>query len=166
MAASIQRIGPGFEARLRALRLRALRDAPDAFGSTWEEVAEWPTERWTLQLRGLPTWLASEHDADVGVICTEPDDTDPSRRWLLSLWVAPEARGTGTGRALVETLARWATQQGASHLLLEVGAHNTAARRLYERAGFVYSGQSRVVAPPRDHITELLYERILRPTDG
>jgi hypothetical protein len=40
--------------RLRAIRLRALLDAPDAFGSTFEETDAQPPESWSKPVAGKP----------------------------------------------------------------------------------------------------------------
>jgi hypothetical protein len=44
--------------RLRAIRLRALQDAPDAFGATFEETRARPEDDWEKQLAELPTFVA------------------------------------------------------------------------------------------------------------
>jgi hypothetical protein len=61
--------------RLRTIRLRALRDAPDAFGSTLEEANTWSADAWSDQLRTLPTVVAVKDGADVGMARYAPDDT-------------------------------------------------------------------------------------------
>jgi ribosomal protein S18 acetylase RimI-like enzyme len=48
----------------------------------------------------------------------------------------PHARGRGAGRHVLAALAGWAAHHGAAHMYLQVECDNTAARRLYERAGF------------------------------
>jgi N-acetylglutamate synthase len=48
----------------------------------------------------------------------------------------PRARGAGAATRVLAALARWAANQGATQLYLQVERDNTAARRLYERAGF------------------------------
>jgi N-acetylglutamate synthase len=55
---------------------------------------------------------------------------------LFDLVVAPERRGRGHGRALVDGLLRWAATGGARRAYLQVLATNVVAVRLYERAGF------------------------------
>ncbi len=57
-----------------------------------------------------------------------------------SMFVAPAARGTGTGAALLKTLEDHARRLGLTHLRLETGNTLHAAHRLYERAGFTYRG--------------------------
>jgi carbonic anhydrase len=53
------------------------------------------------------------------------------------LWTEPAARGTGTGRALIEEAMAWSRQQGAITLLLDtVASAMPEAVRLYRRMGF------------------------------
>ena len=42
----LRRIREGDAAPLRELRLRALREAPDAFATTFEQASAWPPEHW------------------------------------------------------------------------------------------------------------------------
>lgn len=56
---------------------------------------------------------------------------------VMTVAVLPQARGQGLGRWLLAELAERARERGAAYLLLEVRCDNTAARRLYESAGFV-----------------------------
>lgn len=56
---------------------------------------------------------------------------------LYSLAIAPEARGTGAARALVDAAATDALNRGCARLRLEARLSNLPARRLYEKAGFV-----------------------------
>ncbi|NHC13354.1 GNAT family N-acetyltransferase [Motilibacter sp. E257] len=52
------------------------------------------------------------------------------------LAVAPEARGRGAGRALVEECLRRAAAAGAGRLVLSTQPSSAVAHRLYERLGF------------------------------
>jgi ribosomal protein S18 acetylase RimI-like enzyme len=56
----------------------------------------------------------------------------------LAIAVAPGHRGRGIGGDLLTSLARRAADAGYARLLLSVDPENGRARRLYERAGFVY----------------------------
>ena len=55
---------------------------------------------------------------------------------LYDLAVAPDHRGAGRGRALVEALLHWAAEAGATTAYLQVRAQNAPALRLYESMGF------------------------------
>jgi RimJ/RimL family protein N-acetyltransferase len=61
-------------------------------------------------------------------------------RQIQGLCVDPGQRGKGLGQALLEAAAGLARELGATRLTLRVLATNTAARRLYARAGFVTEG--------------------------
>lgn len=68
-------------------------------------------------------------------------DGDPAVE-LVSMWVAPEARGAGLGRQLVHRVVDWARSVGAAAVTLEVHEANDSARRLYEACGFVLTGRA------------------------
>lgn len=55
---------------------------------------------------------------------------------ILSIGVAPAARGAGLGHRLLEAVAIHAAAAGADSLFLEVAEDNLPALRLYERFGF------------------------------
>lgn len=55
--------------------------------------------------------------------------------WIQSVYVAPEARGTGVYRSLYEHVLAAARAAGACGLRLYVDHDNTGAQRVYERVG-------------------------------
>jgi len=56
--------------------------------------------------------------------------------YLEELYVAPAKRGQGLGRALLEAAMEAARERGAVHMDLGTSETDTAARALYESAGF------------------------------
>ncbi|WP_373315482.1 GNAT family N-acetyltransferase [Planosporangium mesophilum] len=71
----------------------------------------------------------------------------------------PDARGRGAARGVLAALARWAAENGAGRMYLQVEDDNAAARRLYERAGFaeLCRYHYRTEHPDsRDHLQSLL----------
>lgn len=61
----------------------------------------------------------------------------PRRLWLLNdLFVAPEVRGGGVGRALMDRARRLAEETGAVGVELATARTNTVAQRLYESLGY------------------------------
>ncbi len=56
--------------------------------------------------------------------------------YLAELYVVPEARGRGHGRALMEGCAQWARERGHKVLMIGVLAKNAHAIRAYEGAGY------------------------------
>jgi GNAT superfamily N-acetyltransferase len=126
----------------RALRLRALGTDPGAFGS---RLADWQgegdrEERWRGRLAhpGSLNLVAELGGVGVGMASGIPGEDVPE---LISMWVAPEARGRGVGDALVAAIVAWAVDRGAVALGLAVVADNEPAVRLYVRHGFVPTGE-------------------------
>jgi len=127
----------------RALRQAALTESPDAFGST---IAEWTgagdlETRWRDRLVSVPCNVIAELDGVPSGMAsaTTPQDGEVQ---LISMWVAPEARGHGVGDALIEALIRWANQAGADKIALDVRIANDRAIALYRRNGLVDNGWS------------------------
>ncbi len=61
---------------------------------------------------------------------------DPCVGFVNNLYVAPEERGRGLGRLLVQKADEWFRGQGVAKAQLTASAHNAAALRLYESAGY------------------------------
>lgn len=128
----------------RRLRLAALSEAPDAFGA---RLADWVgdgdrEERWRgrLAIPGSHNVVAMLDDRGVGMASGVPTSHDGVVE-LISMWVAPEARGRGVGDLLVQDIEQWARTNGARALRLSVAENNVQAAALYERQGFQYTGE-------------------------
>ncbi len=135
---------------LRDLRLRALRDAPEAFWSTWEREAGFGPDEWARRAEeagaGERAVVAVAEDGDgrlVGLAGGRLDDEDPARADLWGTWVDPAWRGGGraVGAAVVEEVVAWARSRGARLLVLWVSDEVPAAAALYARLGFVPTGR-------------------------
>lgn len=59
---------------------------------------------------------------------------------VLNIAVHPDARGSGTGRLILNTMLDHAKAEGADTVFLEVRETNAPARGLYESAGFTAVG--------------------------
>lgn len=134
----VTRIGPADWEVFRDVRLASLSDAPDAFGSRYADWVDASAERWQARLTQVPlTLLAREGTTVLGVVSGHPvNDT-----WveLISMWVAPPARGQGVARRLIDAVVGWGAGQRRSTYLM-VRTDNVRARKSYERAGFVDRG--------------------------
>lgn len=64
----------------------------------------------------------------------------------LGMHVATRFQGRGVGGRLMRALLDQADQRGIVRVELSVFPHNERARRLYERAGFVREGVSRMAS--------------------
>ncbi len=126
--------------RLRTIRLRSLLDSPDSFETTHEQASLFPQESWIKQLHTLPTFVAVLDGEDVGIVRGGNDEENSDIGWLISLWVAPEARSLGIGKELSRKVVNWAESERKRSLLLEVREGNEFARNLYDRMGFHPNG--------------------------
>ena len=144
----IRRLGEEDWAGFREIRLRSLLDSPDAFGSTYGEESsraepawrDWAAGRWR---DGEAAVFAAtdEDDVLVGTATGAEPTAEPGVAHLYAMWVAPDARGAGVGRALVEAVAAWARDRGCDRLVLSVTETNEGAHRFYETCGFVDTGE-------------------------
>ena len=80
-------------------------------------------------------WVAERRGAIVGSVFLMKSD-DPEVARLRLLYVEPGARGAGLGRTLVETCIARARELGYRELSLWTNDILTAARRIYQAAGF------------------------------
>ena len=133
---------------LRDVRLRALADAPGAFGTTWAEASAYSEEEWQARARrfseGPPATgcIAYWEGAPCGMACAYPSAEQRQAAGLASFWVAPEARGQGVADALVGFVAEWAASTGFAVLEADVVEDNHRAVGFYKRIGFAETGQS------------------------
>lgn len=137
----------------RRLRLRALADTPDAFARTHAEEADRPDTEWqrllalSIDAPERLSMLAERGSRPAGLAYGEIEAGSGGVAHLYSMWVEPALRRGGAGRALVEAVAGWARERGATSLVLRVADGNAAARRLYEATGFAATGESAPLRP-------------------
>jgi RimJ/RimL family protein N-acetyltransferase len=154
----IRRLGAEQWATLREVRLRALADSPEAFGSTYAREADFDEAKWRERLATGAWFVAGDPDTDsdtdavVGVAAGFPAPEEPPRRHLLAMWVAPHARGSATATDLVGAVLEWARADGALEVTLGVFLGNERALALYAKCGFVRTGQRITLEgePPRE----------------
>ena len=153
----VRAIRPDEAQRLRAFRLRALADAPSAFGSALGREEAFPETVWQERAaRGaageeLVTYVAEDGDRWIGMVTGIADGPDGPGPQLVGMFVEPGARGQGVGAALVEAVTTWARGRGAARLHLWVTSTNRTAIRVYERGGFRPTGQTKLL----DHTPSL-----------
>ncbi|WP_235579829.1 GNAT family N-acetyltransferase [Ramlibacter sp. Leaf400] len=131
---------PADAAEYRELRLRALRDHPEAFTSSHEEESQQPLEvaRERLTSDHTSFWGAWRHRELCGMVglLREPRPKNRHKATVVAMYVAPEARGHDAGRRLLQALVAQARQEGLASLVLTVTEGNDEAQRLYAAAGF------------------------------
>ncbi|MFI9047379.1 GNAT family N-acetyltransferase [Streptomyces sp. NPDC053427] len=143
-------LGPDNWSVWRALRLAALAEAPNAFGST---LAEWQgdgdrEERWRARLgiRDSHNVVAVLDGRPVGMVSGVPTQESGTAE-LISMWVSPPVRGQGVADRLIGEVERWAIQRCATRLRLSVMPDNPAAIAFYARHGFAGTAMVGDLAP-------------------
>ena len=131
--------------RVRELRLRALADAPDAFGSTLERERSLGRPEWIAWIEGWEEatnvmFVAERDEGWIGMaVGSRTGDEDHAH--LYGMWVDPMWRGTGVGARLVESVLRSARPWGARWVGLGVTEINDGAAGFYEHLGFADTGE-------------------------
>jgi ribosomal protein S18 acetylase RimI-like enzyme len=140
VSAEVRAARPKEWRRVRDVRLRALADAPEAFGSSLERErafrrSEW--RDWVTGWRGSKNALfaAVEDEAWLGLVVGS-HERGRDHTHLYAMWVEPTARRRGLGSALVGAVVDWSAGRGVRSLRLGVTESNALARAFYERLGF------------------------------
>lgn len=154
----------------RALRLRGFGEHPEAFTSDAAEEAAKPRDAFAARLEPDPArpydavFGAFEGTALVGVCGVDVDMRAKVRHKgrVFGFYVAAERAGRGIGSALIAKVVEHASSRlDLRQLVLTVTAGDSAARRVYERAGFAACGREpdaiRVGARGYDKITMVLF---------
>lgn len=117
-------------------------------------------DRVLSRVPGPAAYLSAERDgqvAGVGLAVAAPGWTG-----VFSMATSPAHRRQGLATAILRAAARWAADQGAGNLYLQVEADNHAARRLYDSLGFRASHTyhfrrgplTSAASPPADGLSE------------
>lgn len=158
-AAMVKRTGPPYTRRVeartvvrrieasegpvvKAVRLRSLATDPSSFASTYAREAAFAEDEWTAWAASdasgdeMTTLLALRSGEPVGLVAAYRDDLQASLFHVIALWVAPEARGEGIGRRLLDEIEEWIAVCGGDCVQLAVADRAPAALHLYELAGY------------------------------
>ena len=146
----------------RDVRLRALRDAPESFGSTLEAEEARSDAAWEERVSSrasapsdLPL-VIEDKERFVGLAWGRINPAEPDTARLFQMWVAPTHRAAGHGIAMLRAVMDWARDSGARRLVLQVTCGNEAAERLYEGAGFVEVGAPGRLRPDSDLLSRTM----------
>jgi GNAT superfamily N-acetyltransferase len=149
----IRRLAAADWAAFREIRLAALCDAPEAFGSTAADAEKLDEEEWRRRLEQRAVFLAEVLTQPVGLAAGIGGDR-PGEAELISMWVVPARRGQGVGDRLVEAVLAWAVAEGFTSVGLWVAQGNARAERLYARHGFAATGRLQPMGGKRVDLLE------------
>ncbi len=153
MLMNIRTLKPDEVDVFRELRLRALADSPNSFCETLQEAAAQPISYWqkltesVTQPDGQVMFLAQQEENITGFVFGLLDHSDQQMSHIGGMWVDPEFRSQGIGYALVTAIVQWSALKKHHRVELWVTEDNTQAIKLYEKAGFIATGQRKVFPP-------------------
>lgn len=151
----IRRIGRSEGGMLGEVRLRALETDPGSFGSTYAREAAFEESVWAERAARssvgdeIATYIAISDGQAVGIVTVSRDAQGQGAFVVTGMWVAPDARRAGVGRRLLGEAERWSNALGGTDIRLSVAETATAARRLYESAGYQAEGESETASSAR-----------------
>jgi ribosomal protein S18 acetylase RimI-like enzyme len=152
----------------RELRLEALQRDPEAFGSTFEFESSQPLAWFADRITNSEVFGAFRGAELAGVagLRIPPNPTEAHKALLWGMYVKPDARNTGLGRQLIETISA-AARPRAELIQLTVVSGNEPARRLYARLGFLeYGIEKHSIKKDGRYYDEVLMARDLLPEPG
>jgi ribosomal protein S18 acetylase RimI-like enzyme len=147
--AELRRLTPDDWEDFREIRLEALADSPDAFGSTLEREQAFTEGDWRRRLTGPVYVVDDPRPVSVGGIF---DNAGTPHVW--GMWTDPAHRGRGHARRILDALVPPGTRAQ-----LDVNVTNDDARGVYERYGFVGTGEVEPLRPGSDQQIELMVLR-------
>jgi ribosomal protein S18 acetylase RimI-like enzyme len=142
----VRRLGPDDWAAFRDIRLRSLADSPDSFGSTLEREQAFTEGDWRTRLTGPVVVVEDPEPVAIGGTF---DNDGVLHVW--GMWTDPAHRHRGHAWAVLEALL-----PPGRRAQLDVNITNGGARAMYERYGFVGTGQVEPLRPGSDQRIELM----------
>ncbi len=113
------------------------RRDPDFAADHWREAQHRCAEKHGIMLiaeeGGKALGWAFAHDQNSELFVVEPERRHGA---IAELYVQPEARGKGLGRALIQGCEAWARERGHKLLMIGVLAGNDTALNAYRAAGY------------------------------
>jgi GNAT superfamily N-acetyltransferase len=142
---TVRAVRAGEGPRLRELRMCAMADTPEAFGSTPRHEEQLADEHWSALADGgdeTGVYVAVDHEEWIGMAAGRWFERERGIVQLWGMWVEPTRRGERIGERLVGSVRGWATTHGARFMRLGV-VEQSPAISFYERLGFVLTGETK-----------------------
>lgn len=131
------------------IRHEALQNSPDAFAFSYEEEKDQPVEKYKNRFQTPQnsfTFGTFEESQLVGVITLVKEQLFKLRHRanIVAMYVIPEKRGKGIGKALISKAIQMADSlEDIEQLYLTVVTTNEPAKRLYSSIGFEVFGKEK-----------------------
>lgn len=127
----------------KQIRVEAVTDSPQAFGSNRDQQLAHPDSFWQQRLeeaeRGEQQWLLFARSGKdlVGMIGAYGEEETPQEATVISVYVTPSARGKGISTLLMRAILDELKKAGIHKVWIGVNIQQKAALHLYQKTGFV-----------------------------
>ncbi len=128
----------------RGIRIRRMipADLPAVVAVDWAAFAPlWRNSADALQKALAQAILATVAETDEGLIAYQLSTGNPLGAHLARLAVRPEWQGQGLGAAMIGDLIQHTKRRGKSRITLNTQGDNMNSQSLYEKLGFVRTGE-------------------------
>lgn len=168
MGYSVRKLGKDDAAAFRVVRLEALEAHPEAFGADLQDETVRDVDWFAEWIGRSAVFGAFDTDRMIGIAGFFKVTSRKSAHMgkLISMYVRPEARGSGAALDLVNAVLEHARGQ-VIQVHLGVAAGNEAAIGLYRKAGFeIYGTEPRALFVNGRYIDEHMMVRFLDKAPG
>lgn len=148
MEVQIRKLSVSDSVAFQSIRLQALKEYPEAFGSSFEEEQEKSLEDVARMFGTKDPEVdfiagAFSNRMLVGIVgFYQQSKMKVSHKGVIwGVYLQPEAQGKGIASRLLDfVIAEARNVKGLEQIQLSAASHNTAAKRLYDKTGFVVFG--------------------------
>lgn len=149
----------------RDVSLQSLADSPDAFRTTLAESMDQPDEFWretvvpAVEHERFNLWIAVSGDDPVGKVFARIDE-ELNTVYIGAMWVAPDRRGAGIGRRLLQAAEEWGKLSGVTRSELWVTEANEAAVQFYASLDYLPTDETQMLRQGSELVVRKLQKRI------
>ncbi|MFS0781063.1 N-acetyltransferase family protein [Bacillus sp. 1P06AnD] len=130
----------------RKLRLEALQNNPESFGSSYEEEKAYSVDMYKNRLDSNYTFGAFKNKELIGIVTLFQEGRHKLKHKasIFALYVSPEKRGLQIGKHLMdEAIKKAKGLDGIEQIQLSVVASNAPAKKVYASLGFHTFGREK-----------------------
>lgn len=138
----------------KSLRLEALYEEPQAFGSSYKDQVDKPLSEWQNWLdnyiKGNGSWMvfAANDEKLLGMVGAFQENKDVAKQnaQIIAMYLRKEARGKGISKLLMQKLLdKLKSETQIKEVWLDVNVQQVAAVNLYKNFGFTVEKEENLV---------------------
>ncbi len=151
----------------KELRLKGLKEEPQAFGESLKSALSKTDKDWQDKLQQVlegKSWLvfARVDGVLVGMLEADIHSDEPEKVWLHATWVNKESRRKGIAKKLMEKILQEISSSNAPRIVkLQVNQVQTPAVNLYKEFGFKIIAEEKFIAGNNELANDFLMEKHL-----